>query len=116
MPKRSPLVSRHRQSITPATRFRQLPVWVSRADIVAYFKVGKVDAQTLIDSVSRRWRIDGVQKISKYALQVALLPDLIAVMQQHPSRRSTRRLFTSNTERLKKSSQNISWAVRDEQG
>ncbi len=100
MPKRPPIVSRHRQSITPATRFRQLPVWVSRADIVAYFKISQIDAQALIDSASRRCRIDGVLKISKYQLQAPPYPDLIAVMQQHPSRRSTRRLFRAEIDKI----------------
>jgi hypothetical protein len=38
-------------------------VWVSRADIVAYYKIGTVDAQALIDSASRRCVIDGVEEI-----------------------------------------------------
>lgn len=63
MPKRPSLVSLHRQFIRPSTRFRRLPVWVSKADIVAYFKVSRTDAQALIDSASRRCLIDGVEKI-----------------------------------------------------
>ncbi|NGZ96800.1 MAG: hypothetical protein CV089_11875 [Nitrospira sp. WS110] len=42
----------HHQSITPATRFRRLPVWVSKADIIAYFKLSPTDAKQ--DSASRR--------------------------------------------------------------
>ncbi len=68
-------------------------MWVSKADIVAYFKIGKVDAQALIDSASRRCLIDGVEKISKYQLQTPPYPDLIRVMQRHPSRPSIRRVF-----------------------
>jgi hypothetical protein len=90
MPKRPALVPRHlavhHQAITPATRSQRLPVWVSRADIVAYFKVSKVDAQALIDSASRRCLIDGVEKISKYQLQAPLYRELIPLMQRHPSR------------------------------
>lgn len=104
MPKRRTLVPRHlvihQQSITPATPFRQLPVWVSRADIVAYFKVSKVDAQALFDAAPRRCRIDSQEKVSKYALQVEPLPDLIRTMQQHPSRPSIRRLFRAELQKI----------------
>ncbi|MGC4098228.1 MAG: hypothetical protein QM706_14030 [Nitrospira sp.] len=90
----------HHQAITPATRFRRLPVWVGRADIVAYFKISKVDAQALIDGASRRCLIDGVEKISKYQLQTQPFVDLLEVMQQHPSRRSPRRLFRAAIEKI----------------
>jgi hypothetical protein len=43
--KRPSLVSRHRQSIRPSTRFKRLPVWVSKADIIAYLKLSPTDAQ-----------------------------------------------------------------------
>ncbi|MDK2743399.1 MAG: hypothetical protein NDI90_10830 [Nitrospira sp. BO4] len=73
MPKRPAPVPRHlaihHQSITPATRFKRLPVWVSQADIVAYLKVSPTDAQALFDSADRRCLIDGVEKISKCQLQ-----------------------------------------------
>lgn len=66
MAKRLAPVPRHlavpHQSITPAMRFQRLPIWVSRTDIAAYFKVSKVDAQALIDSADRRCLIDGVEK------------------------------------------------------
>lgn len=104
MPKRPAPVPRHlavhHQAITPATPFRQLPVWVSRADIVAYFKVSKIDAQALINGASRRCLIDGVEKISKYQLQTQPFVDLIEVMQQHPSRRSPRRLFRAEITKI----------------
>lgn len=100
MPKRRSLVSLHHQSITPATRFRRLPVWVSRADIVAYFKISKVDAQALIDSADRRCLINGTEVISKYQLQTPPYPDLIEVMQRHPSRPSIRRLFRAAIEKI----------------
>ena len=103
MPKRRTLVPRHlaihHQAITPATRFQRLPVWVSRADIVAYFKVSKVDAQALIDSASRRCLIDGAEKISKYQLQAPLYRELIPLMRRHPSRPSIRRLFRAAIEK-----------------
>jgi hypothetical protein len=90
MAKRPAIVSRHRQSITPATRFRRLPVWVSKADIVAYLRLSPTDAQALVDSADRRCLIDGVEKISKYQLQTPPYPNLIWVMQRHPSRPSIR--------------------------
>lgn len=58
----------HRQSISPSTRFRRPPVWVSKADIVAYLKLNPTDAQALFDSASRRCLIDGIKKISKCQL------------------------------------------------
>ncbi|MBX3325408.1 MAG: hypothetical protein KF682_05870 [Nitrospira sp.] len=100
MPKRSSLVSRHRQSIRPSTRFKRLPVWVSKADIVAYFKLSPTDAQALFDSASRRCLIDGIEKISKYQLQAPPYPDLIKVMQRHPSRPSIRRVFRAAIEKI----------------
>ena len=75
-------------SIRPSTRFRRLPVWVSKADIVACLKLSPTDAQALFDSAPRRCLIDGVEKISKYQLQTAPYPDLIRTMQRHPSRPS----------------------------
>ena len=48
-----------------------------RSDIVAYFKISRIDAQALIDGASRRCLIDGVEKISKYQLQTPPYPDLI---------------------------------------
>ena len=93
MPKRPAIVSRHRQSITPSTPFRRLPVWLSKADVIAYFRLGRTDAQALVDSASRRCLIDGVEKISKYQLQTPPYPDLIRVMQRHPLRPSIRRVF-----------------------
>ena len=80
MAKRPAIVSRHRHSISPATRFRRLPVGVSKADIVAYLRLSPTDAQALIDSASRRCLIDGIEKISKYQLQSPPYPDLIRVM------------------------------------
>ena len=62
MPKRPAIVSRHHRSITPATRFKRLPVWASKADIVAYLKLSATDAQALFDSADRRCLIDGVEK------------------------------------------------------
>src|SRR5690349_18396436 len=104
MPKRRTLVPRHlavhHQAITPATRFQRLPVWVSRADIVAYFKISKIDAQALIDSASRRCLINGVQKISKYQLQDPFYVDLIDTMRRHPSRPTIRRLFRAAIEKI----------------
>jgi hypothetical protein len=67
--KRRALVSRHRHSITPSTPFKRLPVWVSRADIVAYLKLSPTDAQALIDRV---------EKISKYELQMRPLHNLVS--------------------------------------
>jgi hypothetical protein len=98
--KRRSLVSRHRQSITPATRFRRLPVWVSKADIVAYLRLSPTDAQALVDSADRRCLIDGIEKISKYQLQTPPYPDLIRVMQRHPSRPSIRRVFRAAIEKI----------------
>lgn len=100
MPKRSPLVSRHRQSISPSTQFRKLPVWLSRSDVIAYFRLGRTDAQALFDSASRRCLIGGVEKISKYQLQTPPFPDLIRVMQRHPSRPSIRRVFRAAIEKI----------------
>jgi hypothetical protein len=90
----------HRQSISPATRFRRLPVWVSAADIVAYLKLNPTDAQALVDSASRRCLIDGIEKISKYQLQSPPYPDLIRVMQRHSSRPSVRRVFRAAIEKI----------------
>ena len=87
------LVSRHRQSIRPSTRFKRLPVWVSKADIVAYLGLSPTDAQALVESACRRCLIDGVEKISKYQLQTPPYPDLIRVMQRQPSHSSIRRVF-----------------------
>jgi hypothetical protein len=90
----------HRQSISPATLFRRLPVWVSKADIVAYLKLSPTDAQALFDSADRRSLIDGVERISKYQLQTPPYPDLIRVMQRHPSRPSIRRVFRAEIEKI----------------
>jgi hypothetical protein len=100
MPKRPAIVSRHHQSITPATRFRRLPVWVSKADIVAYLKLSPTDAQALFDRADRRCLIDGIEKISKYQLQAPPYPDLIRVMQRHPSPPSIRRVFRAAIEKI----------------
>ncbi len=104
MPKRPAPVPRHiaihRQSISSATRFRRLPVWVSKADIVAYLKLSPTDAQALFDSAPRRCLIDGIEMISKYQLQTPLYPDLIRVMQRHPSRPSIRRVFRAAIEKV----------------
>ena len=62
MAKRPAPTSIHHQSIRPSTRFKRLPVWVSRADIVAYLKLSATDAQALFDSADRRCLIDGVEK------------------------------------------------------
>jgi hypothetical protein len=67
-------VSIHRQSIRPSTRFKRLPVLVSKADIVAYLKLSATDAQALFDSFPRHYLIEGVEKISKYALQTPAVP------------------------------------------
>jgi hypothetical protein len=100
MPKRRAIVSRHHQSITPATRFKRLPVWVSKADIVAYLRLSPTDAQAIFDAADRRCLIDGVEKISKYQLQAPPYPDLIRTMRQHPSRPSIRRLFRAAIEKI----------------
>ncbi len=100
MPKRQAIVSRHRQSITPATPFRRLPVWLSIADVIAYFRLGRTDAQAIFDSADRRCLIDGVEKISKYQLQDPLYVDLIDIMRRHPSRPSIRRLFRSAIQKI----------------
>jgi hypothetical protein len=68
--KRPSPVSRHCQSIRSSTRFKRLPVWVSKADIVAYLKLSPTDAQALFDGADRRCLIDGVEKISKYQLAI----------------------------------------------
>jgi hypothetical protein len=44
--------------------------------------------------------IDGIEKISKYQLQTPPSPDLIRVMQRHPSRPSVRRLFRAAIEKI----------------
>lgn len=100
MAKRPSLVSLHRQSIRPSTRFKRLPVWVSKADIVAYLKLSPTDAQALFDSASRRCVIDGIEKISKYQLQTPPYPDLIRTMQRHPSPPSIRRVFRAAIEKI----------------
>ena len=100
MAKLPSLVSRHHQSIRPSTRFKRLPVWVSKADIVAYLQLSPTDAQALVDSADRRCLIDGVEKISKYQLQAPPYPDLIRVMQRHPSRPSIRRVFRAAIEKI----------------
>ncbi|HWF61755.1 MAG TPA: hypothetical protein VN666_15795 [Nitrospira sp.] len=41
MTKRPCLTSVHRRSIRPSTRFKRLPMWVSKADIVAYLKFSR---------------------------------------------------------------------------
>lgn len=100
MTKRPSPVSRHRQSIRPSTRFKRLPVWLSKADVIAYFRLGRTDAQAIFDSASRRCLIDSVEKISKYQLQTPPYPDLIRVMQRHPSRPSIRRVFRAAIEKI----------------
>jgi hypothetical protein len=70
---------------SPLDALKRLPVWVSKADIVAYLRLSPTDAQALVDSADRRCLIDGVEKISKYQLQSPPYPDLIRVMQRHPS-------------------------------
>jgi len=44
--------------------------------------------------------IDGVEKISKYQIQTPPYPDLIRVMQRHPSRPSIRRVFRAAIEKI----------------
>ncbi len=41
-----------------------------------------------------------VEKISKYQLQTPPYPDLIRVMQRHPSRPSIRRVFRAGIEKI----------------
>lgn len=100
MSKSPSLVSRHRQSIRPSTRFKRLPVWVSKADIVAYLKLSPTDAQALFDSASRRCLIDGIEKISKYQLQTPPYVDLIRTMRRYPSPPSIRRVFRAAIEKI----------------
>lgn len=100
MSKRPSLISRHRQSIRPSTRYKRLPVWVSTADIVAYLKLSPTDAQAIFDSAPRQCLIDGVEKISKYQLQTPPYPDLIRTMQRHPSRPSIRRVLRAAIEKI----------------
>ncbi len=100
MAKRPALVSRHRHSITPSTPFKRLPVWLSKADVIAYFRLGGTDAQAIFDSADRRCLIHGIEKISKYQLQAPPYPDLIRVMQRHPSRPSVRRVFRAAIEKI----------------
>lgn len=57
-------------------------------------------AQALIDSASRRCLINGDEKISRYQLQTPPYPDLIRVMQRHPSRPSIRRVFRAAIEQF----------------
>jgi len=90
----------HRQSIHPSTRFKRLPVWVSKADIAAYFKLSPTDAQALFDTAPRYCLIGGIEKISKYQLQTPPYPDLITVMQRYPSRPSIRRVFRAEIEKI----------------
>lgn len=111
MPKRSSLVSCHRQSIRPSTRFKRLPVWDSKADIVAYLKLSPTDAQALFDSASRRCLIDGIEKISKYQLQTPPYPDLIRVMRRYPSRPSIRRVFRAAIEKILRDPTHPQYAV-----
>ena len=44
----------HRQSIRPSTRFKRLPVWVSKADIFSSIKLSATDAQAPFDSAPRQ--------------------------------------------------------------
>ena len=90
----------HHQSIRPSTRFKRLSVWVSKADIVAYFKLSPTDAQALFNSAPRPCLIDGIEKIPKYQLQTPSYPELIRVMQRHPSHPSIRRVFWAAIEKL----------------
>jgi hypothetical protein len=78
-------VSIHRQTIRASTRFKRLPVLISNADIRAYYKLSRTDAQALMDSAHHHYLIEGVPKISKYHLQSDFYADMISVMQRHPS-------------------------------
>ena len=100
MTKRPSLLSRHTQSIRPSTRFKRLPVLVSKADIVAWLKISPTDAQALLDAAPRQYLLEGVPKISKYQLQTAPYPDLIKVMRRHPSLPSIRRIFRAAIEKI----------------
>lgn len=40
--------SNHRQSVRPSTRFKRLPVWVRKAHIVAYVRLGPTDAASSV--------------------------------------------------------------------
>lgn len=75
-------------------------MWVSQADIVAYLKLGPTDAQALFDSAPGQCLINGVEKISKYQQQTRPYPDLIRLMQRHPSRPSIRRVFRAAIEKI----------------
>ena len=100
MTKRLSPPSIHRQSIRSSTRFKRLPVWVSKADIVAWLKVSPTDAQALLDSASRQCLIDGELKISKWQLQAQPYADLIPLMQRHPSGPSMKRIVRAEVEKI----------------
>jgi hypothetical protein len=67
--------------------------------VIAYFRLGRIDAQVICDSADRRCMIDGVEEISKYQLQAPLFRELIPLMQRHPSLPSIRRLFRAEIEK-----------------
>ncbi|MEO7862876.1 MAG: hypothetical protein ABIU05_21050, partial [Nitrospirales bacterium] len=92
-------VSIRRISIRPSTRFKQLPVYLSAADLSAWLKLSPVDADALVNASPSKL-FDGIPKISKWQLQTEPYADLIKVMQRHPSPPSIRRIFRAEIEKI----------------
>ncbi|MBL8035878.1 MAG: hypothetical protein JNN16_00100 [Nitrospira sp.] len=86
----SPTFKRSDPYFTEPAPCKRPPIWISKTDIVAYLKLSPTDAQTLFDSASCQYLIDGIEKISTCQLQTQLYPNLIRTMQRHPSYSSIR--------------------------
>ena len=71
-------------SIRRSTQFKQLPVYLSAADLSAWLKVSRTDAEALVHAAPHKL-FDGIPRISKYQLQTDFYTDMITVMQRHPS-------------------------------
>jgi hypothetical protein len=94
-------VSVRRISIRRSTKFKQLPVWVSNPDIVAWLKVSPTDAQALMDSAPRQFIVGGIPCISKYQLMAdGPRADIIKLMQRYPNGPCIKRLARAAVEKI----------------
>jgi hypothetical protein len=94
-------VSVRRIAIRRATKFKQLPVYLSAPDISAWLKLSATDAQALLDSAERQYTFDGIPKISKYQLMAdGPRADLIKLMQRYPNGPCIKRLARAAVEKI----------------
>jgi hypothetical protein len=91
-------VSVRRIAISPSTRLKRLPVYLSGSDISAWLKLSPTDAEALVNASPSKV-FDGIPRISKYQLQTQPYA-LITVMQRNPSGPSIKRIARAAVKKI----------------